>query len=150
MKLSELLILLPSLKNVSFKLENGTEVPSHFHVTEVGINSKFFIDCGGIVRVDKKITLQLWAANDIDHQLTNDKFLDILNLSIQKLNIVEDAEIEVEYQGINTIEKYSLAHNGVSFVLTNLQTACLAEDFCGIPTPTSTTTSCCTPGGGCC
>lgn len=30
-----------------FKLENGNSVPEHFHVTEVGIITKDFIDCGG-------------------------------------------------------------------------------------------------------
>jgi len=37
MRLSEIKEILPALKNVEFQLENGTFVPEHFHVTEVGI-----------------------------------------------------------------------------------------------------------------
>ncbi len=36
MKLSEIKEILPALENVEFQLENGTFVPEHFHVTEVG------------------------------------------------------------------------------------------------------------------
>jgi len=34
-------------------LENGTMVPEHFHVTEVGVVTKHFIDCGGTVRNER-------------------------------------------------------------------------------------------------
>ena len=47
MKLSQVKALLPTLENVTFKLENGSFVPEHFHVTEVGMITKNFIDCGG-------------------------------------------------------------------------------------------------------
>jgi len=46
MKLSQVKALLPTLENVTFKLENGSFVPEHFHVTEVGMVTKNFIDCG--------------------------------------------------------------------------------------------------------
>jgi len=55
----------------------------------------------------------------------------------------------------NTIGKYDLDFNGENFVLTAKQTACLAQDKCGIPahqlkeTQLKAATSC-TPGGGCC
>ncbi len=45
MKLSEIKEILPALENVEFQLENGTFVPEHFHVTEVGQIIKNFIDC---------------------------------------------------------------------------------------------------------
>lgn len=44
MKLSQVKTLLPTLENVAFKLENGTFVPEHFHVTKVGMVTKNFID----------------------------------------------------------------------------------------------------------
>ena len=40
MKLSQVKALLPTLENVTFKLENGFFVPEHFHVTEVGMVTK--------------------------------------------------------------------------------------------------------------
>jgi len=47
MKLSQIKEILPNLENVAFQLEDGTFVPEHFHVTEVGQIAKNFIDCGG-------------------------------------------------------------------------------------------------------
>lgn len=42
MKLSEIKEILPTLENVEFQLENGTFVPEHFHVTEVGRSIKIY------------------------------------------------------------------------------------------------------------
>ena len=50
MKLSEIKIHLNKLDKIAFQLPNGSLVPSHFHVTEVGKVSKHFIDCGGSIR----------------------------------------------------------------------------------------------------
>jgi hypothetical protein len=47
MKLSEIKKKLDTLENVTFQLPDGTTVPEHFHVTEVGLITKNFIDCGG-------------------------------------------------------------------------------------------------------
>ena len=97
MKLSKIKEILPTLNNVEFQLENGTFVPEHFHVTEVGQITKHFIDCGGVVRTEKVVNFQLWNANDFDHRLKPTKLLNIIKLSEEKLGM-EDAEIEVEYQ----------------------------------------------------
>lgn len=155
MKLSEIKELLPHLENVAFQLEDGQYVPEHFHVTEVGIITKSFIDCGGTVRHEKAVNFQLWNANDYDHRLKPAKLLDIIKLSEEKLGI-EDFEIEVEYQG-ETIGKYGLGFNGKNFVLQNKTTACLAPDACNIPIAKkkirlgeSANASCCTPDSGCC
>lgn len=157
MKLSQVKLILPTLNELKFKLEDGTIVPAHFHITEVGMVSKLFIDCGGTIRTEKRVNFQLWSANDVDHQLMPNKLLQIIELSEQKLGI-EDQEIEVEYQSA-TIGKYALAFDGSFFLLQNTQTACLAEDQCGIPPQkqkinlaeiTSTPAACCTPGSNCC
>ncbi|MDN4011935.1 DUF6428 family protein [Chryseobacterium gambrini] len=131
MKLSQVKALLPTLDNVTFKLENGAFVPEHFHVTEIGMVTKNFIDCGGTIRQEKMVNFQLWNANDLEHRLKPIKLLNIIELSEKQLNI-EDTEIEVEYQS-NTIGKYGLAFDGVNFILQNKTTACLANDKCGIP-----------------
>lgn len=157
MKLSEVKQILSTLENVEFQLENGTFVPEHFHVTEVGIITKHFIDCGGVIRKEKVMNFQLWNANDLEHRLKPAKLLHIIKLSEDKLNI-EDFEIEVEYQN-ETIGKYELAFNGKTFILQNKTTACLAQDSCGIPAEKQKiklvelnidTSSSCTPNSGCC
>lgn len=157
MKLSKIKEILPTLENVAFQLENGTFVPEHFHVTEVGQITKNFIDCGGVIRTEKVINFQLWNANDFEHRLKPTKLLNIIKLSEEKLGI-EDTEIEVEYQS-ETIGKYELDFNGTTFVLKNKTTACLAEDACGIPSEKQkknldelmvNKANTCTPGGGCC
>jgi len=154
MKLSEIKEILPKLDNVEFQLENGTFVPEHFHVTEIGIITKHFIDCGGTIRKEKVVNFQLWNANDYEHRLKPTKLLNIIKLSEEKLGI-ENAEIEVEYQ-TETIGKYDLDFNGKTFVLRNKTTACLAQDACGIPMEkpkikiSDLKDAGCSPNSGCC
>ncbi|WP_447640329.1 MULTISPECIES: DUF6428 family protein [Chitinophagaceae] len=158
MTLSEIKKILSRLSNVQFRLENGGLVPEHFHVTEVGQITKNFIDCGGTIRTEKVVNFQLWNADDYDHRLKPNKLLNIITLSEDKLGI-EDSPIEVEYQS-ETIGKYDLSFDGQRFILHNKQTACLAQDACGISLQKEktnlkdlgnyTTTSCCTPGSSCC
>lgn len=157
MKLSEIKKILETVDAVNFQLPNGAHVPEHFHVTEVGLVTKHFIDCGGAERMEKLVNFQLWDANDFDHRLKPQKLANIIALSETKLGI-GDVEIEVEYQQ-DTIGKYALNFNGKDFLLLPKQTACLAQDACGI-TPIKKEVSlsslavanenCCTPGGGCC
>lgn len=157
MKLSEIKKHLATAEAVNFKLPNGGFVPEHFHVTEVGLVTKHFIDCGGVERLEKVVNFQLWDANDFEHRLKPQKLSDIIALSEKKLGI-GDLDIEVEYQQ-ETIGKYDLHFDGCDFVLVQKKTACLAVDACGIPpakqkvqsnTLQATTESSCTPGGGCC
>jgi hypothetical protein len=155
MKISELKQHLASLEAVTFKLPDGTLLPVHFHVTEVGLVNKHFIDCGGTERNETVANFQLWEAGDYDHRLAPQKFLHIMNLS-QKILGSEDLDIEVEYQQ-GTIGKFGLDFDGTDFLLVNKQTACLAQDACGIPDKKKVTLAeigsqeaCCTPGGGCC
>jgi len=154
MKLSTIKEILPTLDNVEFQLADGTFVPEHFHVTEIGQITKHFIDCGGVIRTEKVVNFQLWDANDYEHRLKPTKLLNIIRLSEEKLGI-EDAEIEVEYQN-ETIGKFDLDFDGRHFILKNKQTACLAGDACGIPAEKQDiklpqlNSICCTPDSGCC
>jgi|SRR5699024_6459380 len=155
MKLSEVKSALRQLQTIAFQLPNGSLVPSHFHVTEIGEINKNFIDCGGTVRNEKVVSFQLWNANDYDHRLHPEKLIHIIELSEKILNI-GDFDVEVEYQG-QTIEKFALDFDGKTFLLTNKQTDCLAKDKCGIPNEKPKVTlselkdeSSCTPGSGCC
>lgn len=155
MKLSEIKETLATAKSVNFRLENGNSVPEHFHVTEVGMITKDFIDCGGTVRHEKVANFQLWDANDYEHRLKAGKLLNIISLS-EKILGMEDLEIEVEYQA-ETIGKYDLGYDGENFILISKTTACLAMDKCGVPAEKQkiemvnlASGSSCTPGGGCC
>ena len=153
MKISEMKQSLAGLEAVNFRLPDGTYLPSHFHVTEVGLVSKHFIDCGGVERRETVANFQLWEAGDYDHRLAPQKFLHILNLS-DKILGREDLDIEVEYQQ-QTIGKFGLTFDGKDFVLTSKQTACLAQDACGIPDAAHFSlpqlqVAGCAPGGGCC
>lgn len=155
MKLSEIKNHLTQAEGVNFQLENGTMVPENFHVTEVGIITKDFIDCGGTVRHEKVANFQLWDANDYEHRLKPNKLLSIIALS-EKVLGMEDLEIEVEYQA-ETIGKYDLDYDGKNFLLLSKKTACLAIDKCGVPVAKQkvnlvnlSSGSNCTPGGGCC
>jgi hypothetical protein len=155
MKLSEIKNILDKLQTVDFQLQNGTFVPEYFHVTEVGMITKNFIDCSGVIRNEKVVNFQLWNANDYEHILKPTKLLNIIELSEKKLGI-EDLEIEVEYQS-DTIGKYDLGFNGENFVLLSKKTACLAMEACGIPQENqeisldeSQTKTTCKPNSGCC
>ncbi len=155
MKLSEFKTNLNSVETLNFILPNGTKVPNHFHITEVGEISKHFIDCGGTERFEKVVNFQLWEANDFDHLLAPQKLTNIIQLSEKVLGI-GDLEIEVEYQ-TETISKYGLEFENGNFLLVSKHTNCLASDKCGIPAEKLKVNlidlskeNTCTPGGGCC
>ena len=151
MKISEIKNILKQLKEVSFILPNGKHVPPHFHITELGIISKEYIDCGGTIRKDKTANFQLWTADDLDHRIEPEKIIDIIDIAENSIGL-SDLEVEVEYQS-ETIGKYGLQFVEGTFHLSSTQTDCLAKDKCGIPEKTdlpSTTSSCCSPTTGCC
>lgn len=156
MKLSDFKKTLSTAKSINFLQPNGSIVPAHFHITEVGLSTKNFIDCGGTVREEKVVSLQLWEANDFNHRLKPQKLVDIITLSEKVLKLT-DLEVEIEYQ-TNTIGRYGLDFNNNNFVLVAKQTNCLAKDNCGVPAEKvkvnlvelANANSCCAPGGGCC
>ncbi len=158
MKLSQIKQHLQSIDSLSFLLPDGSVVPLHFHVTEVGSLSKHFIDCGGTVRQENRVNFQLWQAEDYDHRLGSKKLLEIIELAERKLGL-EDWEVEVEYQG-DTIGKYGLEVHSAGFLLTRQFTDCLAPDKCGVPEVKPKIQlsqlsnlpegGACAPGSGCC
>ncbi|WP_417291359.1 DUF6428 family protein [Corallibacter sp.] len=156
MTLKDIKTALKTLDKIAFQLPNGSLVPSHFHVTEVGKVSKHFIDCGGTVRHEDVVNFQLWNANDYSHRLHPEKLIHIIELSEKILDINNNLDIEVEYQG-ETIGKFGLDFDGTNFLLTTKQTDCLAKDKCGIPEKKPkikladlNNEPCCTPDGNCC
>ena len=148
MTLHELKAQLQQQNTLAFELPDGSLVPSHFHITEVGKVTKNFIDCGGVIRKEEVISLQLWEANDYDHRLHPEKMLQIIEIAEKTFNL-KDSPLEVEYQG-NTIQKYGLEFEGNNYMLTEKQTTCLAREKCGIPEPSKGEINSCDPGSGCC
>jgi hypothetical protein len=154
MKTLEVKDKLKQLEKITFVLPNGGLVPPHFHITEAGLITKIFIDCGGTLRKEEVANFQLWNANDFDHRLEPQKLIDIIEIAEKAMNIAE-LEVEVEYQS-ETIGKYGLEFDGTNFLLTPTQTDCLAKDKCGIPAEqedaeeVETEASCCSPSTGCC
>lgn len=156
MKLSQIKNHLNQLETIAFKLPDGTLVPSHFHVTEVGKITKHFIDCGGTIRNEEVVNFQLWEANDYNHRLHPEKLIHIINLSEKVLGL-DNLEIEVEYQG-DTIGKFGLDFDGKNFILTTKQTNCLALEACGVPSEKQKvklsnlqeSSACCSADSGCC
>ena len=158
MKLSQFKTAIDSVKEVTIQLPNGTFVPPHFHITEMGLITKNFIDCGNVIREEKLISFQVWFAGDVDHRLTSEKVHKIINAS-EKLFQSADLELEVEYQDAQTIGKFGIEFANGGFQLPAKQTTCLAQDHCGIPADKmepvvgewkAKETSCCTPNSSCC
>ena len=129
MKLSEFKLYLKNAKKVEFQLPNGNYVPPHFHVTEVVLNSKKFIDCGRNMRNSKKVNFQLWSADDYNHKISPKKLLNIIEIS-EETFLLEDLEIEIEFQQ-STIGVFDLDYKNDVFQLVNKQTDCLDKEKCG-------------------
>jgi len=116
-----------------FVLPDGTQVPAHAHVTEVAHVEKRFIDCGGMLRADAFCRLQLWVADDLEHRLTAEKLLAI----IEKASVVLkgdglDVDIEHELPFITQfpLETVEPSRNELLLRLTTRHTDCLAKDRC--------------------
>ena len=173
MKVSQFKQHLHGLTSLNFIKPNQEVVPVHFHVTEIGLHVRHFVDCGGTMRNENKASLQLWVADDVDHRLMPSKLIDLIESS-ETLFGIESLELEVEYQGL-TIERYGIDFAISGFQLISLETDCLAPDRCGIPrssmekkkvglselgirsfaltnesTDNTQSSMGCTPGSGCC
>ena len=167
MKIQPFLQTLSTLSELRWALPDGSLVPAHAHVTEVALMTRRFVDCGGTHRMERRIQLQLWVANDVDHRLEPTKLLRIIRETEAWMEW-DNHEVEIEYQG-KTIERYGVEIMEGVLALQPLQTNCLAQDRCGLPMleETSNTTRTveetvpqpksqapvvgrCKPGSGCC
>ena len=151
MKINDFKNHLSQLNQVVFILPDNAEVPVHFHITEMGIIRKNYIDCGGTIREETVANFQIWHANDYDHRIQPSQIIDIIDIAEKSVNL-ENLDIEVEYQS-ETIGKYGLSFRNDCFHLTPTFTDCLAKEKCGIPInekPPEQSESCCNPSSGCC
>jgi len=126
-------------------LPDGSFVPAHFHITEVGRVHKDFIDCGGTRRSQRSCLLQIWVADDTEHRLQSTTLAEILKLAGPVLE-TDDLPVEVEYEQ-DAVSQYPLGGgeptpSGLLFTLGSKHTACLAPEKCGVDG-----SDCCGPTG---
>ena len=147
MTVRDLVALLESQPSqpMHWMLPDGSFVPPHFHITEVGRVQKDFIDCGGTRRSQTSCLLQIWVADDTEHRLASTTLADILRLAGPVLQ-TDDLPVEVEFEQ-KTISQYPLAGaeptpSGLLFTLGSKHTACLAPETCGVDG-----SDCCGPAG---
>ena len=152
MQLNEFKALLQSNRDKAFRLQlpDKSSVPVSFHITEVALMHKTFIDCGGTLRESRTCQLQAWVGPDDDHRIASGKMADILGLAAKFL-LDEDLPLEIEYED-TTISQYpvALAHvsdEAVTLQLTTKHTACLAPELCIVPAAAA---SCGCGPSGCC
>ncbi len=157
MKLSDLQKTLSNHTDLALqiRLPDGTIIPPHFHVTEIGYVTKDFVDCGGTRRSTAACVLQTLVANDVEHRLRTSKFAKIVAMAEQ---VVPDnsASVEVEYD-TGTISYFALdevnaTDDTLTLVLTAKHTACLAPEKCNLdilPTPSLALDPSCDPAGDC-
>jgi hypothetical protein len=123
--------------NVTILRPDGSLVPAHYHLTEVGHVAKNFVDCGGKFRASETCVLQTHFASPHDdgHRLTAGKFAKILDLAGPILP-KEDLPVEVEYEaGVISqapLAQVSVENGALQLQLGSKHTDCLAKEKCGI------------------
>ena len=133
-------------------LPTGDAVPQSFHITEVGLVNKTFLDCGGTLRRTSACQLQAWVGDDEDHRLAAGKLTGILNKAASFL-IDTDVPVEIEYED-GVLSQYPVSNAEVtdSSVVLHLEskhTDCLAKDVC-LPKQPAEASSCGCGPRGCC
>ncbi|MFC7339189.1 DUF6428 family protein [Haloferula chungangensis] len=138
---------------LTFVLSDGSTIPPHYHITEVGHASKTFLDCGGKGHRTESCILQVWIADDTDHRLHAKKLVTIFDRATE---LISDHElpIEIEHEAPVltqlTISRHEVAADSLVFHLSHKHTDCLAKELCtpnfNIPAIPGT----CSPASGCC
>jgi hypothetical protein len=79
-----------------FVLPDGSQIPLHMHVTEVGHVVRNFVDCGGLIGKEENIVLQTHVGSDVEHRLGSHGLARILRLGTRVL-LANDLDVSVEY-----------------------------------------------------
>lgn len=145
-------------QTLRWQLPDGLQVPSHYHVTEIGKVSKRFLDCGGTERTVETCVLQLWVANDTDHRLQTQKLAKIIESA---RFISGDLLVEVEHESPlitvvkenkcvddTTVAIYPVVdvivdNDGLIVNLGTKHTNCLAPEKCGLNVLSCGESGCC-------
>jgi len=144
-------------QTLRWQLPDGLQVPSHYHVTEIGKVTKRFLDCGGTERTVETCVLQLWVANDTDHRLQTQK----LSKIIESARFISgDLPVEVEHESpLLTVVKENkcvddttvaiypvvdvVVDDGLVVRLGTKHTNCLAPEKCGLNVLSCGSSGCC-------
>jgi hypothetical protein len=121
---------------VRFRLPDGSLLAAHAHITEVGLVTKSFIDCGGTTREERKCQLQSWVAEDYDHRLRADKLLSIIDKAqviVGNDDLPVDVEHDVGFAAAFPISSVTVAHGEVIIESASRHTQCLAPEKCCPP-----------------
>ena len=157
MDINQLQVWAADQAEIAITLPNGTSVPAHFHLTEIGEMTRRSVDCGGVEHEERYAMAQLWVDRDTDHRLTGKKMAGIIAAADKRFQL-SGLPVVVEYQTGDTTSLYNLEASSNGLQLTPRSTTCLAQDLCGLPTPKKlvslagyvTGSKACTAGGGCC
>jgi Family of unknown function (DUF6428) len=156
MILSQLKSLLTAHADLAFRiaLPDGAAVPQSFHITEVGLLHKTFLDCGGKRRESTTCQLQVWVGPDYEHRIETGKMAAILKVA--KSILTDDSvPVEIEYED-RVISQYTISNHtiepaAVVLHLAHKHTECLAPELCGLPDlrlpAIGGKVACCGPGG---
>src|ERR1700744_3490000 len=114
-----------------FVLPDGSYIPAHAHVTEVGYVSKKFVDCGGVNGHIEAVLLQTHVGSDTHHRLRSDRLAKILDFG-NPLLPRKDLPVEIEYDCC-VVAQYPVAQvkssgGEVEIVLGQKRTQCLAKE----------------------
>lgn len=154
MKLHQLKSLLSAHPGKMFQFQLPGEVPApvSFHITEVGLVTKTFIDCGGKTHSVSTCQLQAWVGPDVDHRIETAKLAGILEKSAA---IVPNdfLEVEIEYEA-PILSQFPvldarITGDAVVLVLGTKHTDCLAKELCIVPSPGANGDACCASTGCC-
>ena len=154
MKLSEFKKVLETNRDKPFSMQlpNGGAIPVSFHVTEVGLVTKTFIDCGGKVHSAQTCQLQAWVGEDVDHRLVAGKIADIVKLAAGIIPS-DDIDVEIEYEDATIsqypVESLQVSDDAVVVHLTTKHTDCLAKELCMVPSSSAESSCDCGPSGCC-
>ena len=149
MRVGELIAALDECpeRSIELMLPGGTFVPAHFHLTEVGLVRKEFIDCGGTKRSTSTCVLQVWLAEDFDHRLDTTKLRRIVESALPILaSDTLDVEFEVQEKSISifSLQTSRSIDGKLRLQLGNKHTACLAPQLCVVTSPNCCdSTDCC-------
>lgn len=149
MQVEEFQTLLSQHQNLPLvlRLPDGSLVPQHFHITEVGRVQKDFIDCGGMMRSTAACVMQVWVAHDTAHRLNAGKLAKIIDLAAPLP--IQSLPVEIEYE-TSALSQYRVVgatttSSSLQIQLEGKKAACLAVDRCILPMAES-----CCSGDQCC
>ena len=154
MKLSEFKKVLETNRDKPFSMQlpDGGAIPISFHVTEVGLVTKTFVDCGGKVHSTQTCQLQAWVGEDVDHRLVAGKIADIVKLAAGIIPS-DDIDVEIEYEDATIsqypVESLEVSDDAVVVHLTTKHTDCLAKELCMVPSSSAESSCGCGPSGCC-